>query len=85
MSFGHAIGDLQDAAADPALDQASRASARAALATLRRFAADPKGIAQALQAQARSVADGDTRAAIEDAAGALAAGAALFAFGQADR
>ncbi len=85
LSFGHAIGDLQDAAADPALDQASRASARAALATLRRFAADPRGIAQALQAQARGVGDGETRAAIEDAAGALAAGAALFAFGQADR
>ena len=85
LSFGHAIGDLQDAAADPALDQPSRASARAALATLHRFAADPQGIAQALAAQARGVADGDTRAAIEDAAGALAAGAALFAFGLADR
>ena len=85
LSFGHAIGDLQDAAADPALDQASRAAARAALATLRRFAADPQGIAQAMAAQACGVADGDTRAAIEDAAGALAAGAALFAFGQTAR
>ncbi len=83
LSFGHAIGDLQAASVDPGREETGRASARAALARLRDFAADPSGVSLALQAEARAVADPATRAAIEDAAGALAAGAALFTFGQA--
>ncbi|MDE2006914.1 MAG: hypothetical protein KGI51_10135, partial [Rhodospirillales bacterium] len=77
LSFGHAIGDLHAAGTGPA----GLEPARAALALLGGFAADPLGVAGELRALAREAAEPATRAAIEDAAGALAAGAALFRFG----
>lgn len=79
LNLGYAILDLQHLAGSANADEATRGQARAALARLQGFAADPQGVADALIGQADAVAAPALATVLRDAAASLRDTAVLLA------